>query len=137
MKLRQSERGAVAVEFALLLPVLLLLVIGIMEFGRAYNVQISASQAGREGARYVAVNYANPGFSAATATSMALSAAPGLPAGTTVGISYHTASGAPLGACAAGATVTVRVVNQLTWLTGYLSIPAPAITGIGVMQCGG
>jgi len=137
VKLRQSERGAVAVEFALLLPVLLLLVIGIMEFGRAYNIQVSASQAGREGARYVAVNYANPGFSAVTATSMALSAAPGLPSGTTVGISYSTTSGAPLGACAAGARVTVRVVNQLTWLTGYLSIPAPAITGIGVMQCGG
>ena len=138
MKQRQSERGAVAVEFALLLPVLLLLVIGIMEFGRAYNVQISASQAGREGARYVAVNYANPGFSAGTATSMALAAAPALPAaGTSVNISYSTASGAPLGGCAAGATVTVRVVNQLTWLTGYLSIPAPAITGIGVMQCGG
>jgi hypothetical protein len=35
------ERGAVAVEFALLLPVLLLIVFGIIDFGRALNAQIT------------------------------------------------------------------------------------------------
>ena len=43
----RSERGAVAVEFALLAPVLILLLFGITEFGRAYNVQISLSNAAR------------------------------------------------------------------------------------------
>jgi len=35
------DRGAAAVEFALLLPVLLLLVFGIIDFGRALNAQIT------------------------------------------------------------------------------------------------
>jgi Flp pilus assembly pilin Flp len=46
-----SERGAAAVEFALLLPLLLLLVFGIIDFGRAINAQITITQAAREGAR--------------------------------------------------------------------------------------
>ncbi|WP_427016404.1 TadE/TadG family type IV pilus assembly protein [Pseudarthrobacter sp. P1] len=137
MKCKDSERGAAAVEFALLLPVLLLLVMGIMEFGRAYNVQISASQAAREGARYVAVNYPSIYFSADTAKTTALDAAPGLPAGTTVSIEYKQANGGAAGACASGSAVTVTVVNQLNWLTGYLPIAGPKITGVGVMQCGG
>ena len=36
---KTSERGAVAVEFALLAPVLVMLLLGITEFGRAYNAQ--------------------------------------------------------------------------------------------------
>lgn len=133
MKFRRSKRGAVAVELALLLPVLLLLVIGIMEFGRAYNIQISASQAAREGARYVAVNYSATGYSDGNAQATAMNAAPSLPAaGTTVTITYSPGPG-----CSAGGTVTVKVSNQLTWMTGYLPIPAPKITGVGVMRCGG
>ncbi|WP_427019319.1 TadE/TadG family type IV pilus assembly protein (plasmid) [Pseudarthrobacter sp. P1] len=132
MKSRDSERGAVAVEFALLLPVLLLLVLGIMEFGRAYNVQISASNAAREGARYVAVNYSQTGYSDAKAAGVALAAGPSLPAGTTATVSFSTGK-----VCAAGVTVTVKVMNQLKWMTGYLPFAAPKVTGIGVMQCGG
>jgi Flp pilus assembly protein TadG len=45
------DRGATAVEFALLLPVLLLLIFGLIDFGRALNAQITLTQAAREGAR--------------------------------------------------------------------------------------
>lgn len=45
------DRGAAAVEFALLLPVVLLIVFGIIDFGRALNAQITLTQAAREGAR--------------------------------------------------------------------------------------
>ena len=45
------DRGAALVEFAILLPVLLLLVCGIIDFGRALNAQITLTQAAREGAR--------------------------------------------------------------------------------------
>ncbi|MGO4383770.1 TadE/TadG family type IV pilus assembly protein [Specibacter sp. RAF43] len=131
MKRTGSERGAAAVEFALLLPILLLLVIGIMEFGRAFNVQISASNAAREGARYAAVHYAEAGFTNGAAQAAALAAAPTLPAGTPVTITYSA------GACSSGSTVTVRVVTTPGWMTGYLPFPAPQITGVGVMQCGG
>jgi Flp pilus assembly protein TadG len=49
------DRGAVAVEFALLLPLLLLIVFGIIDFGRALNAQITLTQAAREGARFASV----------------------------------------------------------------------------------
>ncbi len=49
MRRFRSESGAAAVEFALVVPILLLLVLGIIEFGRAYNIQNSLSAAAREG----------------------------------------------------------------------------------------
>ena len=48
----RAERGAVAVEFAVLLPVFLLLVFGIMDFGHAFYMKQMVSNASREGARY-------------------------------------------------------------------------------------
>ena len=55
MKGLHKDRGAAAVEFALVMPVLLSLVVGIAEFGRAYNVQATLSGAAREGVRVMAV----------------------------------------------------------------------------------
>jgi hypothetical protein len=46
-----TDEGAAAVEFALLLPILLLLVFGIVDFGRLLNAQITLTEAAREGAR--------------------------------------------------------------------------------------
>jgi len=50
-----NEKGASAVEFALLLPVLVMIVFGIFEFGIAYNNYIALTHAAREGARLAAV----------------------------------------------------------------------------------
>jgi Flp pilus assembly protein TadG len=51
----RDESGQALVEFALLLPVLLLLIIGIVEFGRAWNIKQVINDAAREGARKAAV----------------------------------------------------------------------------------
>jgi Flp pilus assembly protein TadG len=48
----RSEGGGVAVEFAILLPVFLLLVFGIVDFGHAWYMKQLVSNASREGARY-------------------------------------------------------------------------------------
>jgi Flp pilus assembly protein TadG len=48
----RGERGSVAVEFALLAPVFLLLVFGIIDFGHAFYMQQMVSNGSREGARY-------------------------------------------------------------------------------------
>jgi Flp pilus assembly protein TadG len=45
------ETGAAAVEFALVLPILALLLIGMIEFGVVLHRQAVLTQAGREGAR--------------------------------------------------------------------------------------
>jgi len=68
-----GDRGAAAVEFALLLPVLLLIVFGIIDFGRALNAQITLTQAAREGARL-----ASFGQPVATVQSRTQTAATGL-----------------------------------------------------------
>ncbi len=67
------DRGAAAVEFALLLPVLLLVIFGIVDFGRALNAQITLTQAAREGARLAAL-----GQSSSAVVSRAQAAATGL-----------------------------------------------------------
>src|SRR5450759_4377301 len=52
----RDDRGAAAVEMALVLPVLLFLLMGMIDFGRAYNAQIQLSQAAREGVRLASIN---------------------------------------------------------------------------------
>jgi Flp pilus assembly protein TadG len=53
-KLR-NQRGQSIVELALLLPILLLLFIGIFEFGRVMNAYLVVNNASREGARNAAL----------------------------------------------------------------------------------
>jgi Flp pilus assembly protein TadG len=48
---RHDERGAAAVEFAMILPLLIVLVFGIVQFSIAYNRQQGLHAAAREGAR--------------------------------------------------------------------------------------
>ena len=52
---RPQPRGATTVEFAITLPVLLLLVIGMIEFVRMSNVRHAADNAAYEAARHVIV----------------------------------------------------------------------------------
>lgn len=50
-----AERGAAAVEFALIMPILLLLVFGIISYGYMLSFRQAISQAAAEGARAAAV----------------------------------------------------------------------------------
>jgi Flp pilus assembly protein TadG len=52
---KQSERGASAVEFAIVLSVLMLFVFGTIQFGIAYNRDQGLKAAAREGARIASV----------------------------------------------------------------------------------
>ncbi len=124
------DRGAVAVEFALLLPVLLLILFGIIDFGRALNAQITLTQAAREGARLAAL-----GEPQSTVISGTQSAANGL-SGVNVSVTTCPAN--------AGPTVngTVTASDSFSFLT-----PVGAIAGLvsgssttilsaqGVMPC--
>jgi Flp pilus assembly protein TadG len=53
---RQGERGQALVEFALILPVILLVMVGMLEFARAWNLHQVMTDAAREGARRAAVH---------------------------------------------------------------------------------
>jgi Flp pilus assembly protein TadG len=54
-----TERGAAALEMAIVLPLLILILGGIIDYGRAFFTQIVLANAAREGAR-AAVVLANP-----------------------------------------------------------------------------
>jgi Flp pilus assembly protein TadG len=50
----KKGRGQAMVEFAISVPILVLLVAGTIELGRAYTFAVATSDAARDGARYVA-----------------------------------------------------------------------------------
>jgi Flp pilus assembly protein TadG len=51
-----DERGVALVEFALVLPLLLLIVLGIVDFGKAFGYKNQETHLANEAARYAAVN---------------------------------------------------------------------------------
>ena len=93
----KDTRGQALLEFALILPILLLLILGIVEFGRAWNLAQMMSDVTREGARRAVV--ADPSI---TETSVhdfmdTKLATAGVPSGTATitfsksGANWHTA----------------------------------------------
>ena len=50
-----GDRGAAAVELLIVFPILFALFVGIVDFGAAFNAQISLTQATREGVRVGAI----------------------------------------------------------------------------------
>jgi Flp pilus assembly protein TadG len=51
----RRDRGASLVEFALVLPLILMIVLGLVSAGVAYNLKITLTHAAREAARYAAI----------------------------------------------------------------------------------
>lgn len=62
--------GVAMVEMALVLPILLMILLGILDFGRAINYWNDVNQMAADGARYAAVNR-NPGAALGPGTSCA------------------------------------------------------------------
>ena len=55
MKRMRSEKGAALIEAAVTVPIILLISVGIFEFGRAYQTQQVLTNAAREGARLAVI----------------------------------------------------------------------------------
>ncbi|HKE73567.1 MAG TPA: TadE/TadG family type IV pilus assembly protein [Acidimicrobiales bacterium] len=117
---RRDDRGAVMVEFAIVLPVLLLILLGIIEFGRAYNAQVSIQAAAREGARELALRHGTADVASATRD-----AAPS--------VTIDTVAQTPCPASGDG-KAKVKVTESFS----FLALPfAPLnLTATGVMRCG-
>lgn len=112
-----------AVEFALVAPLLLALITGIVEFAHAYNAQISVTQAAREAARTMAVKNSQTDAKAA-----AVAGAPGL----TGAFGYTFAPTA----CTPNTTMKVTISYNSPTMTGLFG-SSVTLTGVGAMQCGG
>jgi Flp pilus assembly protein TadG len=115
------DRGAAAVEFALVLPVLLLVLCGIIDFGRALHAQVVLTQAAREGARLAALG--EPDASTRT-----------LDAARTLSAVEVDVTSCPANLAAADAVVTVT--HHFTFVTPIGGDIGPiTLTGRGVMRC--
>ncbi len=55
-RFRRAEEGQALVEFALVVPFLLVFLVGIVEFGRAWNLHQVLTDAAREGARKAVIH---------------------------------------------------------------------------------
>jgi Flp pilus assembly protein TadG len=130
----RRERGAVAVEMAIILPLLLLVVGGIVDFGRLLFTQNIVTNAAREGARAWSLGYDVP-----TATARVNQAMLGVPTGTyTVvfkgnGVVNNPCPSSPIATDVAKATVTVTDFNFIF----PLPVTAPDPSADSQMRCGG
>jgi Flp pilus assembly protein TadG len=126
----RGERGATVVEFAFIVPLLIVLVLGIAEFGRAFQVSGTLSAAAREGVRVMALQN-DP----AAARAAVRNAAPALdPAVTNAQITITPASCPVTGT--GNTTVRVTVTYPLPFITDFFGSGVD-LTGTGVMRCNG
>jgi Flp pilus assembly protein TadG len=134
------DDGAAAVEMALVLPLLLFVLFGVIDFGRMLNAQITLTEAAREGARAAALAPPNDADSQRRAAHARVQAAtPDLPEVT------DTLANCPAtGSASANAVVTTNV--SFTFITPLAAL-APLfgggmrssfpLKGTGVMPCVG
>jgi Flp pilus assembly protein TadG len=57
----RAQRGVALVELAFVLPILMILLLGMLDFGKAFHVQIDETHLANEGARLAAVNFSVAG----------------------------------------------------------------------------
>lgn len=116
------------VEMALVLPVFLMLVLGIIEFGRALTIMILVTNAAREGARMAVID-GTTNADVTTAVSTFLNQAIGTSATTTITVTAATGNPAPadqVGNALPRDLVTVKV--QIPFNSGAL-IPGKYLKG--------
>jgi Flp pilus assembly protein TadG len=104
----KKEKGQSVVEFALVVPILILLLFGIIEFGRIYETINVITSAAREGARVAAVTAPN-----GSAVNSAVNAV--LQAGQVAGPATITIAGPN-----AASQITVTVQVQYVPITGNI-----------------
>lgn len=123
-----NERGAAAVEFALVSTLLVALLVGIVDFGYAFFVQGTLSGAAREAARSYAIH-----GNESTARAAAKNAAG--PLALTDGQILIPAGACPVTTTGPDPSVTVTITYANAGLTGFFgSIP---LTATGTMRCNG
>ena len=116
---RHRERGAALVEFALVLPLLILMVSAIVDFGFRYAEAAQINNAALVAARDMTIHN-DVGHAQSAATSA------GAPAGSSIDVSP--------GSCAADTDITVTIAATLDTPTGAFGETFD-VTGKAVARC--
>jgi Flp pilus assembly protein TadG len=122
-KLRKSDGGASLVEFAMLMPFLLMLLIGVVEFSWTFATDLDVKQGAREGARLAAVNFPDTGNTDMAAEICSRMDLVGSNPATTI---TWASDGTP----AVGEGVTVTVSTPHETLTGFLDWAFASVTSL-------
>jgi Flp pilus assembly protein TadG len=132
----RAQRGQVLIEAALVIPLLLLVVFGIVDFARAMYTKNTLTNAARAGARTASITSPAPspesgsltGASTATANSIRSSLFSGIPeASVKYQLSIFDSSGNPITAAAATVDNVVRVTvtyDNFSMITPFFKIGA-------------
>jgi Flp pilus assembly protein TadG len=102
------------IEFALIAPLLILLLFGIVQFGRGYSAKVQLTGAARDGARSVALRQ---------------------PIAPAAGITFTVNSSCPAGDTTSNASVTATSTFQYD--IPFFRSETKTLTATGVMRCGG
>lgn len=131
-RLRRDDRGAQAVEFAIIAPVLVLLVCALVSLGFLYMSQITLSQAAREGARAAAICGAPTQTCIDKAKAVVMSHSPGI----TITAGMITVTTCP---SASDTSSSARVTIQYQWNLGIPPFDSGGVTlhGTSTTPCGG
>lgn len=145
MRRLREQRGAVAVEFALVLPVLMLILLGITEYGLVFYDQLTLTNAAREGARSLVLSTGTQTVAETQANSAAklVAASSGLettsprwvPSYRYQWLTPPSPVTTPTG-CAAGVMATVGITYRHLYLTGLFGSDI-VLTGKATMRCAG
>jgi Flp pilus assembly protein TadG len=124
----RDDSGVALIEFALVLPLLALMLFSALDMGKAFNYWLDETQLAHEGARYAAVNQ-NPDPNASNFLAALREQSYVTPelhnGGTSVPTALRVCVHMPQGATV-GKPVTVEVTSQyrfMSFITGSLGIP--------------
>lgn len=118
-----DDSGAAAVEFAFVLVLLVSLLMGIIDFGRAFNAQLTLQHAVREGVRVLAITK-DAGQAVDATVAAAQSTVPLADADVTTT------------ACTAGEQTSVTAAHTFQFSTPLIGTSLN-LNATGVMRCGG
>lgn len=125
---RRNRRGAAVVEFAVVVPVFLTLVFGMIEYGRMVMVQQIITNAAREGARVAILTTATTSSVSSTVTTYLSNVSI---TGATVTVSPNPPTSATAGT---GVTVTVSIpYSSVSWMAPIF-LSGKTLTASAVMR---
>lgn len=133
MRVRRNERGSAAVEFALVFPLVIMLLLSVVEISRLWNVQATIADGARIAARYVAIHQDDP--DAEAKARVVIEGIPGLLDWSAV--SYDVAPDcAPSGSGVVTSTLSVSPGSFSEWFSTAVGSPIMLVAK-GMTPCGG